>query len=162
MVAHFQGNGLPIFSHFFMFSIHTALCGMKGTTNVEIFGWVCLIAYRTKCRCEDLFSTDERLTEGLGGCALSRVFVNRSTFCLLYFATQFLWKHALFFFKDSYRVVCTGFPFSLSISVIESHSRSRSPRFLNSGLKKCSYFRKCGWWKKSSPGRPQKKIYQFN
>ena len=115
-----------------MFRIHTSLCGMKGTMSVEIFGWVCWLHIAQNTAAKSRFSIDERLTEGLGCSALSRFFVNHSSFCLLCFVPQFLWKHALFVFKDFYRVGCTRFPFSSSISVISSHSRSSSHRFLNS------------------------------
>ena len=81
---------------------------------------------------KSLFLTDECLTEGMGCFELSRFFVNHYSFYLLYFVPQFLWKHELFVFKDSYRMVCTRFPFLSRISVIASHSRSSSPRFLNS------------------------------
>ena len=74
---------------------------------------------------KSLFLTDERLAEGLGYSTLLRSFASRSSFCLLYFEQKFLGKQALFVFSDSCKVMCTRFPFSSTMSVTASHSRSK-------------------------------------
>ena len=79
-----------------------------------------------KAAAGSFFSTDKCLTKGFHCSTLSRFFVNRSTLCLLYFMQQ-SWNTCYLY--KVYRVVCTQFPFLLTIWKIATHYRSSSSRF---------------------------------
>ena len=105
------------------------------TTSMGIFRKVCLVTFSTKISTKVLFLIEESVDEvdELGRSSSSRFFASRSSFSLLYFDPQVLWKHAWSFFKDSYKFdEFARFPFSSTVSVIAFQSRSSSPRFLYS------------------------------